>query len=286
MAACAAHLVCFVIAFGLLLPSVPSDATAPEGALSPSQALFLVAGLTTAVMGWLILRSRWRGWPLAGTMIVVFYGVQTFMPQVESLIFQFSPGFANHLPIGIVPRLMAAGLVLACLWIPLAVRILGRWKADAPAEASSGPAIPWAQEKWRVLLASLAYVALYFTFGYYVAWRSPAITAYYQGTDPGTFWLGMWNMLRETPWLPLVQALRGLLWTGLGLTVVRAMKGSVVEKALAVGALFAVVMSAGLLLPNPYMPHEVRMIHLVETASSDFLFGCLLVWLFRPKTAA
>jgi len=127
----------------------------------------------------------------------------------------------------------------------------------------------------------LAYVALYFTFGYYVAWRNPAITAYYQGTDPGTFWLGMWNMLRETPWLPLVQALRGLLWTGLGLTVVRAMKGSVVEKALAVGALFAVVMSAGLLLPNPYMPYDVRMIHLVETASSDFLFGCLLVWLFR-----
>jgi hypothetical protein len=285
MAACAAYLVCSALAFGLLLPSVPSDPTASDAPLSTNQAFLLVAGLTTAVMAWLILRSRWRGWPLAGAMIVVFYGVQTFMPQVESLIFQFSPGFARHVPIGIVPRLMAAGLVLACLWIPLAVRVLGRWKADAPAEASSGSPMPWAQEKWRVVLASVAYVVLYFTFGYYVAWRSPAITAYYQGTDPGTFWLSLGNMLRETPWLPLVQALRGLLWTGLGLTVVRAMRGSVVEKALAVGALFSVVMSAGLLLPNPYMPYDVRMIHLVETASSDFLFGCLLVWLFRPKPA-
>ncbi len=286
MAAGAAYLVCSALAFGLLLPSVPSDPTASKGPLSTNQAFLLVAGLTTAVMGWLILRSRWRGWPLTGTMIVVFYGVQTFMPQVESLIFQFSPGFARHVPIGIVPRLMAAGLVLACLWIPFAVRVLGRWKADVSAEASSGTAMPWAQEKWRVLLASVAYVVLYFTFGYYVAWRNPAITTYYQGTDPGAFWLSLGNMLRETPWLPLVQALRGLLWTGLGLTVVRAMRGSVVEKALAVGALFAVVLSAGLLLPNPYMPYDVRMIHLVETASSDFLFGCLLVWLFRPMKVA
>jgi len=244
-----------------------------------------VAGLTTAVIAWLILRSRGRGWRLAGTMIIVFYGVQTFMPQVESLIFQFSPGFASHLPIGMVPRLMAAGLVLACLWIPLAVRILGRWRPDAPAEASGGPVQPWVAVRWRLLLAAVAYVALYFTFGYYVAWRRPAITAYYQGTDPGSFWLSLHNMLRGTPWLAPVQALRGLLWTGLGLTVVRNLRGSVVEKALAVGALFAVVMCAGLLLPNPFMPHEVRMIHLVETASSNFLFGCLLVWLFRPKRA-
>ncbi len=275
---------CFAVPYGLLLPSV-SDPTAPDSPLSPNQAFLLVAGLNTVVIGWLILRSRWSGWRLAGTMIVVFYGVQTFMAQVESLIFQFSPGFASHLPIGVVPRLMAAGLVHACLWIPLAVRVLGRWRPDAPAEASSGPAMPWAQEKWRLLLASAIYVALYFTFGYYVAWRNPAITAYYQGTDPGSFWLSFQNMLRETPWLPPVQALRGLLWTGLGLTVVRGMGGSVVEKALAVGALFSVVMSAGLLLPNPYMPYDVRMIHLVETASSNFLFGGLLVWLFRPKKA-
>jgi len=285
MAACAAYLVGFVLAFGLLLPRVPSDPTAPEAPLSPNQAFLLMACLTTAVIGRLILRSRWRGWRLAGTMIVVFYGVQTFMPQVESLIFQFSPGFASHLPIGIVPRLLAAGLVHACLWIPLTVRLLGRWKADAAAAESSGPEMPWFQERWKVLLASVAYVALYFTFGYHVAWRNPAITAYYQGNDPGTFGLSLQNMLREAPWLPPVQALRGLLWTGLGLTVVRGMRGSMVEKALTVGALFAVVMNAGLLLPNPFMPAEVRMIHLAETASSNFLFGCLLVWLFRPKTA-
>jgi hypothetical protein len=33
------------------------------------------------------------------------------------------------------------------------------------------------------------------------------------------------------------------------------------------------------------MPFEVRMVHLVETASSNFLFGALLVWLLGHRDA-
>jgi hypothetical protein len=207
------------------------------------------------------------------------------MPQVESLIFLANPGFASHLPAAILARLFLAGLLHAGLWIPLAVRILGRWR---PASSSPGPgrtpALP-AGWTWKLPLAALAYVAVYFTFGYYVAWRNPAITAYYQGTDPGSFWAQIGNVVRDTPWLPAAQALRGLLWTALALVVTRSARGSVFEKALATGALFAVVMNSGLLLPNPYMPFEVRRVHLVETASSNFLFGAMLVWLLGHRKA-
>ena len=48
-----------------------------------------------------------------------------------------------------------------------------------------------------------------------------------------------------------------------------------------VALVFAVVMNSGLLLPNPYMPEAVRMAHLVETASSNFVFGCAIVWLLH-----
>jgi hypothetical protein len=51
------------------------------------------------------------------------------------------------------------------------------------------------------------------------------------------------------------------------------------ETALAIGLLFAVVMNAQLLLPNPYMPEPVRLAHLIETASSNFIFGVLIGWL-------
>jgi hypothetical protein len=179
----------------------------------------------------------------------------------------------------VIPFLFLAGLLHAVLWIPLAVRILGRWRANDSPPVPGGPVLP-AGWTWKVPLAALAYVAVYFTFGYYVAWRSPAVTAYYRGSDPGSFWAQIGNVLRETPWLPAAQVLRGLVWTALALLVMRVTRASVLEKALATGALFAVVMNAGLLLPNPYMPFEVRMVHLVETASSNFLYGALLVWLF------
>jgi hypothetical protein len=55
------------------------------------------------------------------------------------------------------------------------------------------------------------------------------------------------------------------------------MKGPWWEAGFAVALLFAVVMNSQLLLPNPLMPLDVRMVHLVETASSNFLFGWLIV---------
>jgi hypothetical protein len=277
-----AYLACLALAYGLLLPAQP--ASPGREPIPPGQALLLVAALNTAVMAWLILRAPLRGWALAGALTAVFYGVQTFLPQVESLIFQTSAGYAAHLPAAVIPRLFAAGLLHACLWVPLAVLILGRWKGPVPeGPADPAPSRDW---RWQVPLAALAYVVLYFTFGYYVAWRSPAVTAYYQGTDPGTFWLGMRDVFRDTPWLPPAQFLRGLVWTALAILILRTVTGSVLEKALAVAAFFAIALSSGLLLPNPYMPYPVRMAHLLETASSDFLFGALAAWMFGRAPAS
>jgi hypothetical protein len=277
-----AYLTGFLVSYGLVMPAVPPDPSASP--IPPGVAILLVAALHTAIMAWLILRSRWTGWRLAATMIVVFFGVQSLLPQVESWIFQASPGYASHLPARMIPRILMAGLIHACLWIPLAILILGRWRAHRP----SPPRAPGAGGLWgwKVPAAAVAYVVLYFVFGYYVAWRNPAVTAYYQGTDPGTFWRQLQSVLRDTPWLPLVQGLRGLAWAVLGVIVLRSMRGPIAERALAVASLFAIVMNASLLLPNPYMPYDVRMVHLVETASSNFLFGLLVAWMFGPAAPA
>ena len=283
LAAGVAYLVCFVAAYGLVVRGTPPSPGAEP--IPPGLAILLVTGLNTVVMSALILRARVSGWRLAAAMIVLFFGVQTFMAQVESLIFQANPGYASHLPAAVIPRLFLAGLLHAVLWIPLAIRLLGRWRSGSPSPDPVPPALPtgWT---WKLPLGALAYVAVYFTFGYYVAWRSPAITAYYRGIDPGSFRAQLGNVLRDTPWLPAAQALRGLLWAGLALVVLRVTKGSRLEKALATGVLFAVVMTSGLLLPNPYMPFEVRMVHLVETAPSNFLFGAALGWLLGDSTSS
>src|SRR5689334_18028472 len=89
-----AYLITLGVAYGVLIPAVPPDPTAHESFLSPALAPFVMTALHTAVMGWLILRSRRRGWGLAAVMTAVFFGVNTFMPQVESWLFQVSSGMA------------------------------------------------------------------------------------------------------------------------------------------------------------------------------------------------
>jgi hypothetical protein len=88
-------------------------------------------------------------------------------------------------------------------------------------------------------------------------------------------------VLRDTPWLMPLQAVRAILWTAIAVPVILMMKGQWWETGLAVALLFAVVMNSQLLLPNPLMPPEVRMVHLVETATPNFLFGWLIVLVLR-----
>jgi hypothetical protein len=267
--------ICFGVAASVV--GLAGDSQTSGQAGSGALPLLAVCFLETAVMTYLILRSRWSGWRLIAAVFFVFYGVTTFMPQIESAV------FLTHLPPGMLPRLFLMGALIAAPFSVLAVLILGKRKAKAvdtqPDSRLVMPASEWA---WILAVIALAYVILYFTFGYFVAWRQPAVQEYYGGTDPGSFVAQMRTVLRDTPWLVPFQIVRAMLWVVLALPVIRMLKGQRTETALAVGLLFAVVMNAQLLLPNPYMPEAVRMAHLVETASSNLIFGVFVGWLLAP----
>lgn len=83
----------------------------------------------------------------------------------------------------------------------------------------------------------------------------------------------------KSPWLILFQMVRGLIWAFFGYLIVRIVGVRKYQTPLAVGLAFAVLMNSQLLLPNPFMPEAVRMAHLLETASSNFLFGIFVGWL-------
>lgn len=267
------YYVCFVVVSGALLappatPDVPADAGATL------LALFLVSLINAAVWTYVILRSRWTGWKLILTVFFVFYGVSTVMPQIESAY------FITRLPSGMLPRLFLAGLILAAVFSPLAVLIFRKARPSVdltlPLKMSAAAWIG------KLLLIVAAYLILYFTFGYFIAWKNPAVRAYYGGSDPAGFISHITSLLRQEPLLFLLQALRAVLWTALAVPVIKMMKGKRWESGLAVALLFA-VMTSQLLLPNPLMPAEVRMVHLVETATSNFLFGWLVVLILRSR---
>ena len=265
----ALYFICFAAVSAALLPPLPGP-PAPAG--PTLAALLAVSLLNTVVLAYVILRSRWAGWKLILVMFFVSYGVTTVMPQIETAF------FVTRLPPGMLPRLFLAGAVIAALYSTLAVLILGKRRPDRAGDESR-PRLDMSAGEWvgRLSLIVVAYVVIYFSFGYFIAWKSAAVRAYYGGSDPGSFFAQMRAVVRETPWLVPLQVARALLWAAIAVPVIRMTRGRWWEAGLAVALLFAVVMNSQLLLPNPLMPPEVRAVHLLETASSNFLFGWLVV---------
>lgn len=273
--------VCFALGSGIAMRG--SVVPAPQGG-SAALSLIAVCALEAAVLSYLVLRSRWSGWRLVLAIMAIFYGVATFMGQIESAV------FLTHLPAGMLPRLFLMGVLIAVPASVAAVFVWGKMKSALDPSAArnqrpSGPLTMSVSEwTWRLAVIAVAYVILYFTFGYFVAWRNPAVREYYGGADPGSFFAQMANVIRDTPWLVPFQIVRAMCWAAIALAVVRMLKGDWRETALALAVTFSVLMNAQLLLPNPFMPEPVRMAHLLETASSNFLFGLIVGWVLRERS--
>ena len=252
----------------------------PVEAIASLLGLFGVSLVETVVLTIVILRSRGWGWKLVGAIFLAFYGLNTVVSQIESIVF-----LPSQLPAGMIPQLFAMGAILAGIFSPLAVLILGKMRrglaAQVPNPRQNLPAGEWA---WKLAVIAVAYVVLYFSFGYFVAWKNPVVQAYYGGTDPGSFFAQMAGIGATTPWLFLLQVLRSMLWVAFSLPVIRMHKGRPWEVAVTVGLLFA-VWTVQLLLPNPFMPEAVARTHLVETAPSNLIFGCLVGWLLSQRHA-
>jgi hypothetical protein len=274
------YFICFSLASAALLSSAGEQTSGAQAGATLVD-LLIVSFLNAAVLAYVILHSRWAGWKLVLTIFLTLFGVVTVMSQIETAI------FVTWLPPGMLPRIVMVGAIVAALFSPLAVLILGKRRRDGTSDGDNSrlmmPAGEWI---WKLTLIAAVYLILYFTFGYFIAWKNPAVRAYYGGSDPGGFLMQMSTVLRETPWLLPLQVARAMLWTALALPIIRMMKGQWWEAGLAVALLFAVVMNSQLLLPNPFMPQDVRMAHLLETASSNFLFGWLIVWLLHGRRAS
>lgn len=257
----------FAVVSGALLANV-SPQPAPNEAGAALLSLLVISLINAAVWSYVILRAGWTGWKLVLAICFVFYGVTTLMPQIETAF------FITSLPPGMLPRLFIAGAIIAAVFSPLSVLILGRARSR-PGEMT-WPRTSAGTWIMKLSLIIVVYLVIYFTFGYFIAWKSAAVRAYYGGHDPGSFFAQIASVLRDQPSLVLLQVVRALLWTAIALPVVKMIRGKWWEAGLAVALVFAVT-SSQLLLPNPLMPYEVRMAHLLETSTSNFLFGWLVV---------
>ncbi|MEO8472724.1 MAG: hypothetical protein ABI477_11030, partial [Chryseolinea sp.] len=54
-----------------------------------------------------------------------------------------------------------------------------------------------------------------------------------------------------------------------------------IRQFLIVAVLSALLPTSLLFIPNPYMPRDISMTHFIETSTSNFLWGLLMVWGIR-----
>ncbi|CAN5465655.1 hypothetical protein BH23BAC1_BH23BAC1_03180 [soil metagenome] len=267
------HFIVFSLASSLLIPSEIQDALQSENA-SSAFVLLMICLMNSAIFSFILYNSRITGWRLIAGIFVLFFGVMTFMPQIESAF------FIEDLPDGFFPGITSLGAIVAGIFSPLAVWLI-KPKEKKTDEGKLELKIYNRKMNWKVMLIAIIYLILYFTFGYFIAWKNPEVREFYSGDDPGNFFMQMRSVLIETPWLVPFQIIRAFLWAALGYLMVFIMRDNWIKVALATALLFSVVMNNQLLLPNPLMPEAVRMVHLVETGISNFIFGFLMIAIFH-----
>jgi len=269
-------------------PYMPDLSLAEPGPIPSPLDFLLVSAGHVAVLMLVLLSSRWAGWKLALATTFSYLGVTTVMAQIETAY--FLSGLT--LPPALLPRLVLMGLLTAVLFIPLAVVILWRVRekgnGSTPNERLVMPARQWL---WKLAAIIPVYLLLYYGAGYFIAWQNPELRAFYGGTDPGSFFAQLLSIVKNDPWLTPFQMMRALLWVMFVLPVIRMTGGSGHKgawwTAVLVGLLLAVPMNIGHILSNPLIPAaSVRLSHMIETASSNFIFGLAITWLCYRRHAS
>ena len=265
------------LAVDTLIPDLPSE----PGMVSPEVGLLLMGVFNALLIIALIEGSRYRGWKLAFGLAFAYYGAVTFIMQIETWYFLTAVTVSEEL----LPRLFIMGLPVPFLLIPLAVLFLGKARADHEPAVSLEPVKPLKEWVLKPVLIAAAYIILYWTAGYFIAWQNPELRAFYGSPgDALPFWQHTLNTLRNEPVLFPFQALRGLLWALFALPVIYGSKWSRLSTALLVGFFFSVPQNIGHVLANPLMPlASIRLSHLIETAISTFIFGVIVACLLYRK---
>jgi len=259
-----------------LIPDTPSE----PGLVDDLTGILILGLINTILIVSLIVSSRWRGWKLILVLGLAYYGSFTFITQIETWYFLSGISISPRLLLG----LFIMGLPIPLFFIPLAVIICSRWKAFRIERKNTNLVIPKEQLAVKLAVIAIVYLIIYWSAGYFIAWQNPELRAFYG--SPGEivpFWKHTFNTIRSTPDLIILQLVRGLLFAAIAIPVIR---GSTVKPwltALLVGSLLAVPHLAHI-LSNPLMPvASVRHSHMIETATSTFLFGLIIVWLLHRK---
>jgi hypothetical protein len=277
-------LICYFLAAvisGLFSTLIKSGIQVSSDGLGVSLLLvFLIFLFPTIVLTFTILSSRTSGWKLILAIFLVIYGVNTIFAQIETVIF-----VPEILPEGMILKLFIMGLVMAGIFTPIAVLVLGKMKETPDIPPPGSLRTTFKDLPIKLGAVSIIYMLMYFIFGYCITWKNPLTQNYYGAKDAGNFFVQLVWIGRNTPWAFPFQIFRGLLLSLFVLPVICMLKGPSWKTGLTVGMLL-IVWSGQLILPNPYISASVARVYMIESAPYHFVFGFFTGYLLSsPRTS-
>jgi hypothetical protein len=227
--------------------------------------LFVVRFILALIFVFILETTHLCGFNLMVMLFWLVFGVTTFVMQLETIIF----GSAFPMLTAKDVILMAfTALVGDLLFIPSAVLVMGRMKGIR----TPIPQLFQTRYFVRIGLLAIIYPALYFFFGFVIAWQSSAVREFYATT----------SITQSQLVLGLIQIGRGVLWVLAGLPLFVLFEKRI-HSILASVLSYSLFPSIALLLPSSLMPEAVRMAHLLEISLSMAIFGLLVGLLMTMK---
>lgn len=271
-----------LILVGLLLP-FPDALSAARPAMGIVQAPFdmiLNALVNATLIFWIVKRSSYKGLQLIVQLFLSVFGVQTFLTQLETAYFiQAFPLLTGNLEVyTIVFRAFLSTLLVAVF----ATLITGSVKTGRKVRNS------FCTPAQRTLVVAawlgLLYVALYFIFGYFIAYQSADVRSFYGQTgDLKPFFEELKQSFINKPDSPFFQYCRGVVWVLCLLPIVKGFTGDKTELILLSTLFFAFMPTIQLLFANPLMPASVGLYHFAEVALSTGIFGAVTACLVAER---
>lgn len=254
---------------------VKQSASNPSDSLNSIIALFMLCICNGLMVVWYTKRSYLTSKKLFINIMLLIWGIFSFMTQIETLYFNTS----IKMPILMLLITVFTGAVVSIFCGLFAVRIKSKSKEQVKSEyAVKFDSLKKSIGKFTLL--AFTYMIFYFFFGYYIAWQFPILRQFYSGTtDILPFIAHMQNQFHDDAFLVVFQIFRGYLWTFIGYMLLRglAVKNRV-ERYILMGFLLSVPLASPLFAPNAFMPAGVRLGHFFELLIENFLFGVILTY--------
>ena len=234
--------------------------------------LFIICLLNTATLLYFIYNSHLNGLKLISVTFLISFGLQYFLSQIETIWFNDALKMSQEL----IWTVVIGGGISNLLFAITSTLITGNFKKGRKIQLHLNSHRN-SLIKTVALLSIVVWPIIYLMAGYLIAWQFSDVRAYYTGTQKmASFYEIMKGNI--TSGLYIFQIFRGLIWIGIGYLVLVSIECSEIHKSIILGLLFSVISSSQLLLPNPIMPDMVRIPHLIETGTSNFLWGFILAW--------